>query len=72
MRPRHKCKETELDLKRLETAGWMVIYPSGHWGRVACGRGCRIGIYGTPRDCTAQARIVERVARRCPHGRNDF
>lgn len=27
------CKETEAVLKRLEGAGWTIVYPSGHWGR---------------------------------------
>lgn len=72
MRPRHKCKETERVLHRLEIVEWTVVYPSGHWGRAECGGGCRIGIFGTPDDCTVQARIIERQARRCAHGRNDF
>lgn len=56
-------------LKRLEKAQWSIEYPSGHWGRADCELGCRIGISGTPRDCTYLARRIEREARRCPHGR---
>lgn len=71
-RPRHKCKETERVLKRLKAAGWTVVYPSGHWGRVECGDGCRIAVHGTPKDCTTQSQIVAREARRCQHGHNAF
>jgi hypothetical protein len=71
-RPRHKCKETEIVLKRLEKAGWTIVYPSGHWGRAECSEGCRIGVHGTPRDCTTQAKTIFREARRCPHGHHVF
>lgn len=71
-RPRHKCKETESVLRRLEKVGWTVVYPSGHWGRAECGDGCQVGVYGTPKDCTTQAKTVSREARRCPHGHRDF
>lgn len=66
-RPRHTCKEVEAVLRRLEKAGWTIVYPSGHWGRAECGEGCMIGISGTPRDCTWCAKVIERTARRCPH-----
>lgn len=71
-RPRHKCKETEAVLGRIQAVGWSVVYPSGHWGRAECGGGCRIGIHGTPKDCTDQSRIIARRAKRCPHGHNVF
>ncbi len=71
-RPRHKCKEVETILKRLEAAGWTIVYPSGHWGRADCGDGCHVGISGTPRDCVNLSRRVERTARRCPHGHETF
>lgn len=66
--PRHSCKEVEKVLKTLRKAGWTVVYPSGHWGRVECPDGCRVGVSGTPRDCTNTARTTLRTARKCPHG----
>ena len=67
-RPRHRCKDVEVDLKRLTKAGWTIVYPSGHWGRVQCGDGCFVAVPGTPRDCGNAAKRVARTAQRCPHG----
>lgn len=71
-RPRHKCQQTEKVLRRLERAGWTIDYPSGHWGRAKCGDGCSISVYGTPPECTTQAKIVERTAKKCLHGHRVF
>ena len=68
-RPRHKCGETEKVLKRMEKAAWTIDYPSGHWATAYCGLGCKIQVYGTPPDCTNQAKIVSRQAAKCPHSR---
>lgn len=67
-RPRHQCKEVQKVLEALERAGWVIIYPSGHWATARCPGGCWIAVPGTPRDCTNTSRRVERKSRHCPHG----
>lgn len=67
-RPRHNCKEVEEVLVRLEHAHWIILYPSGHWGRAECGAGCRVMIPGTPSNCGNAANRVLRTARKCHHG----
>lgn len=59
-RPRHAKKDVEEVLQEVEeAAGWVVQYPSGHWGRVRCAGPsgdfegldyCRITIGSTPRS----------------------
>lgn len=67
-RPRHKCSDVEKVLRRMERASWTVVYPSGHWGRVECGDGCRRPVAGTPRDCGDLAKQLRRLGQGCRHG----
>lgn len=67
-RPRHNCNDVEKVLKRLEKMGWVIVYPSGHWGRAECPDGCRFAVGGTPKSCGNLAKRVQRTAQKCPHG----
>lgn len=72
-RPRNQDKDVEKQLKRAEAAGgWVVDYPSGHWGRLSClgdesGEHCSLAISGTPRG-SGHFRTVRATLRKCPHG----
>ena len=67
-RPRHKCSDVEKVLKQLEKLGWIIVYPSGHWGRIECPDGCFLAVGGTPKNCGNLAKRVRRTAQKCPHG----
>jgi hypothetical protein len=80
-RPRHKSKEIETQLRRVEwTAGWSVQYPSGHWGRIVCegdpelrestplGWRCSMTVPGTTAAPGNTVGKIHRKLRRCVHG----
>ncbi|MGJ3262312.1 MAG: hypothetical protein ACFE0R_03665 [Salinarimonas sp.] len=69
-RPRHPDKEIEAAVAYAEARGWR-FRPQGHWGRLYCPHrqrdGCRVGVFGTPRDPGSHARDIKRTVDRCPH-----
>lgn len=66
-------KDVEAQLRRAErSGGWVVEYPSGHWGRLVClgdtsGDRCTLAISGTPRG-SGHFKTVQRKLRTCQHG----
>lgn len=68
-RSSHPDGEVERLLRVAEKAGWRVLEPKGHWGRIYCPHaergGCRIAIFDTTHN---QVRILKRELSRCPHG----
>lgn len=68
-RTRHSKKDIEKALKAVEAAGWTVTpTASGHrWGVAACGRGCTISIWSTPRSPQNHAKRLTRAVANCEH-----
>ncbi|TVR28135.1 MAG: hypothetical protein EA387_00560, partial [Nitriliruptor sp.] len=54
------------------SGGWIVEYPSGHWGRLYCrgdrsGDRCTLAISGTPKG-SGHFKTIQRKLRNCTHG----
>ncbi|KOG65917.1 hypothetical protein ACH4GK_12400 [Streptomyces rimosus] len=64
----HPKKDVRRVLEKWTARGW-VLRKDGHWGRLYCpceGRCTVIPVAGTPRSPTAHARVIDRLAARCP------
>lgn len=69
-RPRHPEKEVEAVVAYAESKGWRW-QAGAHWARMFCPRanrdGCRVSVFGTPRDAGDHAKDLRRQVDRCPH-----
>ncbi|MEF3118425.1 hypothetical protein [Streptomyces chrestomyceticus] len=64
----HPKKDVRRVLEKWTARGW-TLRKDGHWGRLYCpcaGRCTVIPVAGTPRSATAHARVIDRLAARCP------
>lgn len=56
-----------------ESVGWRFVAGSGHaWAYLYCPKsdrsGCKVGVWGTPKNPENHARQVRRQVDSCPHG----
>lgn len=65
---RHPSKDIRKAIKEALDAGWTTKKGKGHrWGTLYCGEGCKLAVWGSPRNAgTIAKRIREKVAK-CPH-----
>lgn len=73
-RPRHKSKEIEAAISRMEEYGWTWKAPgkSAHcWGRMLCPQhdrtGCKVSVWSTPRSAENHARHLLSHLDNCAH-----
>lgn len=67
---RHPNKDIRKAIKEAQNEGWTLERSSGgghRWGTLRCGFGCKIGIWGTPRQPTTSAKRIGEAVQRCSH-----
>jgi hypothetical protein len=69
---RHPNKEIQKAIKDALAKGWRLEKASGHaWGRLYCSArtrsGCKLSVYGTPRNPHAIARLIKARVNKCRH-----
>jgi hypothetical protein len=71
-RARHPNKEIEDAVSYAEELKWTVKPIKGHaWGSLYCAHhdrdGCKVSVWGTPRNAQGHAKAIIRAVNRCPH-----
>ncbi len=68
-RSRHAKKDIERALRYAEDNGWNVeSTTTGHrWGHMACGSGCELSIWSTPKNQGNHAKRLRRAVNGCKH-----
>ena len=65
---RHPDKDIRKAIKEALDAGWQVEKGKGHrWGTLMCARGCKVGVWSTPRRPGDIAKRIREAVEKCPH-----
>jgi hypothetical protein len=68
-RTRHPKPPVEKALKYAEENDWEVTpTAAGHrWGKAACGNGCSVSVWSTPKNSDNHGKAIRRAVDKCPH-----